>query len=101
MPSARWTNVDRAVDELTAAGGDVITYCDMVTTFIMEPGWNEAKVAEIVKPYGTPAFSVWTALHVWRVNLANSRKQTALTARNILAVYLQGTDGLIVASPSR
>ena len=40
-------NVDRAVDELAATGVDVIAYCDMVTTFIMEPGWNEAKVAEI------------------------------------------------------
>ena len=55
-------NVDRAVDELAATGVDVIAYCDMVTTFIMEPGWNEAKVAEIEKRSHTPAISAWTAL---------------------------------------
>jgi maleate isomerase len=56
------TSVDRAVDELAATGVDVIAYCDMVTTFIMEPGWNEAKVAEISKRTGVPAVSAWTAL---------------------------------------
>jgi maleate isomerase len=55
-------NVDRAVDELAATGVDVIAYCDMVTTFIMEPGWNEAKVAEIEKRSQTAAVSAWTAL---------------------------------------
>jgi maleate isomerase len=55
-------NVDRAVDELAATGVDVIAYCDMVTTFIMEADWNEAKVAEIEKRSETPAVSAWTAL---------------------------------------
>lgn len=55
-------NVDRAVDELAATGVDVIAYCDMVTTFIMEADWNEAKVAEIEKRSETPAISAWTAL---------------------------------------
>jgi maleate isomerase len=55
-------NVDRAVDELAATGVDVIAYCDMVTTFIMEQGWNEAKVADIEKRSQTPAVSAWTAL---------------------------------------
>lgn len=55
-------NVDRAVDELTATGVDVIAYCDMVTTFIMEPGWNEAKVAAIKARAQTPAISALTAL---------------------------------------
>jgi maleate isomerase len=55
-------NVDRAVDELAATGVDVIAYCDMVTTFIMEPGWNEAKVAEIARRSGTSAISAWTAM---------------------------------------
>jgi maleate isomerase len=55
-------NVDRAVDELAATGVDVIAYCDMVTTFIMEAGWNEAKVADIEKRSETPALSAWTAL---------------------------------------
>lgn len=55
-------HVDRAVDELAATGVDVIAYCDMVTTLIMEPGWNEAKVAEIEKRTGVAALSAWTAL---------------------------------------
>ena len=55
-------NVDRAVDELAATGVDVIAYCDMVTTFIMEQGWNEAKVADIEERSQTPAVSAWTAL---------------------------------------
>jgi maleate isomerase len=55
-------NVDRAVDELAATGVDVIAYCDMVTTFIMEPGWNEAKVAEIEHRSETATLSAWTAL---------------------------------------
>jgi maleate cis-trans isomerase len=55
-------NVDRAVDELDATSVDVIAYCDMVTTFIMEAGWNEAKVAEIARRTGTACLSAWTAL---------------------------------------
>jgi maleate isomerase len=54
--------VDRAVDELAATGVDVIAYCDMVTTFIMEPGWNEAKVQEIATRAETKCVSAWTAL---------------------------------------
>jgi maleate isomerase len=55
-------HIDRAIDELEATGVDVIAYCDMVTTFIMEPGWNEGKVAEIEKRTGAVALSAWTAL---------------------------------------
>jgi maleate isomerase len=66
-------NVDRAVDELAATGVDVIAYCDMVTTFIMEPGWNEAKVAEIAAKTGTPAISAWTALRDALSHLGVSR----------------------------
>jgi maleate cis-trans isomerase len=55
-------HVDRAVDELAATGVDVIAYCDMVTTFIMEAGWNESKVAEIEQRTRGPALSAWTAL---------------------------------------
>ena len=54
--------VDRAVDELLATGVDVVAYCDMVTTFVMEPGWNEAKVAEIARATGSEVISAWTAL---------------------------------------
>lgn len=55
-------HVDRAVDELAATGVDVVAYCDMVTTLVMQPGWNEAKVAEIEKRTGGSALSAWTAL---------------------------------------
>ena len=55
-------NVDRAVDELAATGVDVIVYADMVTSFIMEPGWNEARTGEIAARTGTPCISAWTAL---------------------------------------
>jgi maleate cis-trans isomerase len=55
-------DVDRAVDELAATGVDVVAYCDMVTTFIMEQGWNEAKVAAIARRTGAAALSAWTAL---------------------------------------
>lgn len=54
--------VDRAVDELEATGVDVIAYADMVTTFIMETGWNEAKVAAIAERTKCRALSAWTAL---------------------------------------
>lgn len=56
------TQVDRAIDELDATGVDVIAYADMVTTFIMPRGWNEAKVAAIAERTGVRALSAWTAL---------------------------------------
>ena len=55
-------HVDRAVDELAATGVDVIVYADMVTSFIMEPGWNEARTAAIAAHVGCPCISAWTAL---------------------------------------
>ncbi len=54
--------VGRAVDELAATGVDVIVYADMVTTFIMEDGWNEARTAAIAAECGIPCISAWTAL---------------------------------------
>jgi maleate cis-trans isomerase len=56
------TQVDRAVEELAATGVDVIAYADMVTTFIMEKGWNEARVAQISAQTGVRCVSAWTAL---------------------------------------
>ena len=55
-------DVDRAVDAIAATGVDVIAYCDMVTTFIMEPGWNEAAVERFGRHTGKPVVSAWTAL---------------------------------------
>ena len=54
--------VGRAVDELAATGVDVIVYADMVTTFIMEDGWNEAQTSAIETECGIPCISAWTAL---------------------------------------
>lgn len=54
--------VDDAVAAIAATGVNVIAYCDMVTTFIMEPGWNEHAVARIQERTGITALSAWTAL---------------------------------------
>lgn len=54
--------VDRAVEELAATGVDVVAYADMVTTFIMPDGWNEAKTRAIAARAGVPSISAWTAL---------------------------------------
>lgn len=55
-------NVDRAVDELTATIVDVIAYADMVTTFIMDPDWNDRRAAEMSAHAGVPVYTCWTAM---------------------------------------
>ena len=52
----------QAVETIAATGVGLIAYCDMVTTFIMEPGWNEAATAKIAHDTGVPAISAWTSL---------------------------------------
>jgi maleate cis-trans isomerase len=54
--------VDRAVDELCATGVDVLLIADMVTTFIMEEGWNESRTSGVAERTGVPCVSAWTAL---------------------------------------
>jgi len=54
--------LDQAVSLVAATGVDVIAYCDMVTTFIMEPDWNERTVDDIARRTGVQAVSAWTAL---------------------------------------
>lgn len=54
--------VDGAVAAIAATGVDVIAYCDMVTTFIMPPDWNEQAVERISARTGAFALSAWTAL---------------------------------------
>lgn len=54
--------VDRAVDELCATGVDVLLIADMVTTFIMEEGWNETRTSGVTVRTGVPCVSAWTAL---------------------------------------
>ncbi len=53
---------DAALEAIAATRVDVIAYCDMVTTFIMEPGWNEAAVERFSRLAGVPCLSAWTAL---------------------------------------
>ena len=55
-------DADAALEAIAATGVDVIAYCDMVTTFIMEPGWNEEAVRRFGEAAGTPCISAWTAL---------------------------------------
>ncbi|MGQ0654830.1 MAG: maleate cis-trans isomerase family protein [Betaproteobacteria bacterium] len=55
-------DADAAVAALAATGVDVIAYCDMVTTFIMQPGWNEDAVRRFGEAAATPCISAWTAL---------------------------------------
>lgn len=55
-------DVDRAMEALTVTGVDVIAYCDMVTTFIMDPTWNERAVERFGASTGKPVISAWTAL---------------------------------------
>lgn len=54
--------VDAALAQIAATDVDAIAYCDMATTFVMEPGWNEARVVAIAAATGRPALSAWTAL---------------------------------------
>ena len=54
--------VGRAITELDATGVDVIVYADMVTSFVMEEGWNERRTAEIAENAGVPCVSAWTAM---------------------------------------
>ncbi|MGK7870243.1 maleate cis-trans isomerase family protein [Falsiroseomonas sp. E2-1-a20] len=54
--------MDRAVAELAATGTDVILLADMVTSFIMEPGWNRHRTAAVTAATGTPCASAWSAM---------------------------------------
>lgn len=51
-----------AVEQIAATGVDVIAYCDMVTTFVMQAQWNESNMQRFTKATGIPCISAWTAL---------------------------------------
>lgn len=51
-----------AVEQIAATGVDVIAYCDMVTTFIMQARWNESNMARFSQASGVACLSAWTAL---------------------------------------
>jgi maleate cis-trans isomerase len=56
------TQFDRAVEELAATGVDVILLADMVTSFIMEPGWNARRTAAVAAAHGCACASAWSAM---------------------------------------
>ena len=51
-----------AMEAIAATGVDVIAYCDMVTTFVMQAGWNESTMQRFSRSTGVPCLSAWTAL---------------------------------------
>jgi maleate isomerase len=53
---------DRAVEELAATGVDVILLADMVTSFIMEPGWNDSRTRAVAAATGAACASAWSAM---------------------------------------
>ena len=55
-------DTEGAMEAIAATGVDLIAYCDMVTTFIMEPGWNESAMERFTRSTGVPCISAWTAL---------------------------------------
>jgi maleate isomerase len=69
-------HVDRAVDELTSTGVDVVAYCDMVTTLIMEPGWSQGRIDSLEHETKVPCLTAWSAL------------QNALAALNVRRIVL-------------
>lgn len=54
--------MDRAVAELAATGVDVMLLADMVTSFIMEPGWNTHRTQAVAAETGTACVSAWSAM---------------------------------------
>lgn len=55
-------DTDAAVEQIAATGVDVIAYCDMVTTFIMQAQWNESSMQRFAQATGVACISAWTAL---------------------------------------
>ena len=56
------SNIGPAVEQIVATGVDVIAYCDMATTFIMQAEWNESTMQRFSQATGVPCISAWTAL---------------------------------------
>ena len=70
--------VANAAETIAATGVGVTAYCDMVTTFIMEPGWNEEAVAKSAADTGIKTISAWTALRE-SLDALNVRRFALLT----------------------
>lgn len=65
--------MDRAVEELAATGVDVILLADMVTSFIMEPGWNTHRTQAVAQQTGAACASAWSAMRDALTALGASR----------------------------
>jgi len=68
--------VDRGVEELMATGVDLIAFADMVTTFVMPPGWNEHRTGDIARRTGRHCISAATAL--WAALEALGRRAVSI-----------------------
>jgi maleate isomerase len=53
---------ERGVAEVVATGVDVVLLADMVTSFIMEPDWNETRTRHVTATTGVACASAWTAM---------------------------------------
>jgi len=65
--------VDRAAAELMATRVDILLIADMVVSFIMEPGWNERRAADMTARFAVPCHTGWTALRAALRHLAIAR----------------------------
>ncbi|HEY1850981.1 MAG TPA: hypothetical protein VGG60_08155 [Candidatus Binataceae bacterium] len=56
-----WNSTATAPASVPPRNVDVIAYCDMVTSFIIPPGWNEGKIAQVEGCASIPMHPAWTA----------------------------------------
>jgi maleate cis-trans isomerase len=64
---------ERGVAEVVATGVDVVLLADMVTTFIMEPDWNETRIRHVTATTGVACASAWSAMRDALATLGVSR----------------------------
>jgi maleate isomerase len=53
---------ERGIGEVVATGVDVVLLADMVTTFIMEPDWNDTRTRHVAATTGVACISAWSAM---------------------------------------
>lgn len=70
--------VDEAVDMIVSTGIDVLLVCDMVTSFVMEPDWNEAAVRRWEEAHRVPTATAWSAMES-ALKAAGVRRPALLT----------------------
>lgn len=70
--------VDEAAEMIVSTGIDALLVCDMVTSFVMEPDWNEAAVARFEALHGVPTATAWSAMEA-ALKAAGARRLALLT----------------------